>query len=60
MIQTQYENPFIHKAFAVLERLSADEETRHIAEAREKGREEGEKELQSLLHNLQDEFNAHA
>lgn len=53
-MRTQYKNPAIHKAFNVLEQLSADEETRLRAEVREKAlknaaselaaaREEGEK-----------------
>lgn len=56
-MQTQYTNPAVRKAFTVLERLSADEQTRYQAEwreralknknselsvAREEGRQEGE------------------
>jgi predicted transposase/invertase (TIGR01784 family) len=58
-MKTRYTNPAIHKAFTVLEKLSADEETRYRAEmreealrnkvselsaAREEGREEGKEE----------------
>ena len=35
-MRPQYHNHLIHKAFSVLESLSADEKTRHLAEAREK------------------------
>ncbi|MCP4105155.1 MAG: hypothetical protein GY749_06410 [Desulfobacteraceae bacterium] len=34
-MRTHYENPAIHKAFGVLEALSADEETRRLAQIRE-------------------------
>ncbi len=34
-MRTHYENPAIHKAFSVLETLSADEETRRLAQIRE-------------------------
>jgi predicted transposase/invertase (TIGR01784 family) len=34
-MQTSYTNPVIHKAFQTLKRLSEDEETRMLAEARE-------------------------
>ncbi len=34
-MRTQYKNPAIHEAFNVLEELSADEKTRHLAEMRE-------------------------
>ena len=35
-MRTHYKNPAIHQAFTVLEGLSADKETRHLAEIREK------------------------
>ncbi len=35
-MRTQYKNPAIHDAFSILEELSADEKTRHLAEMREK------------------------
>lgn len=35
-MRTQYSNPAIQKAFTVLEKLSADEETRYQAEMRER------------------------
>jgi len=34
-MQTSYTNPVIHKEFKTLKRLSEDEETRMLAEARE-------------------------
>ncbi|CAN2045363.1 transposase [Candidatus Magnetomoraceae bacterium gMMP-1] len=56
-MRANYKNPMIHKAFDVLEKLSADEMTRYQAEVREKAlkdeasfldeaREEGKKESQ--------------
>jgi predicted transposase/invertase (TIGR01784 family) len=44
-MQTQYKNPVIHKAFQVLETLSADEETRLRAEIREKALKNARSEL---------------
>ena len=36
MVKTHYQTPAIQKAFGILKRLSADEETRQLAELREK------------------------
>lgn len=36
MVNTHYQTPAIQKAFSILKRLSADEETRQLAELREK------------------------
>ena len=44
-MRTQYKNPAIHKAFRVLETLSADEETRLRAELREKALKNAVSEL---------------
>lgn len=35
-MRTYYQTPAVHKAFAALERLSADDTTRHLAEVRER------------------------
>jgi len=54
-MRTEYKNPAIHNAFQILEMLSADEKTRHLAEVRERAlknevselsaaKEEGKKE----------------
>lgn len=70
-MRTHYENPAIHKAFGVLETLSADEETRHLAQIREeslmneqyeldaarrKGKEEGERSI--LARQIAKKFNS--
>jgi flagellar biosynthesis/type III secretory pathway protein FliH len=44
-MRTQYKNPAIHKAFKVLETLSAEEETRLRVEAREKALKNAASEL---------------
>lgn len=46
-MRAQYKNPAIHQAFDVLEQLSADEETRLRAEAREKALKNAASELAS-------------
>ena len=44
-MRTSYKNPAIHKAFKILEALSADEETRRLAEMREKSLKNERSEL---------------
>ncbi|MCP4111196.1 MAG: hypothetical protein GY749_37670 [Desulfobacteraceae bacterium] len=63
-MRTHYENPLIHKAFSVLESLSADEKTRILAQkreeslmderyelaaARKKGKKEGREEVKKEI-----------
>lgn len=44
-MRASYKNPAIHKAFGILESLSADEESRYLAEVREKALKTEKSEL---------------